>query len=166
MQRTIPPAGSRVAQLLSLDAANLFVVRGDGKYGYREKAAEFGNVVGLAIQQNHSNSSGGGGASYLRMRGRTGRFEEDGVGPRSGRGLDAGQQLLALHDAIVAGINDVNLDPQFAGCLLGSRSLLDLVIVVVVGQRERKRSFFMPWVLLAQSYPDAAVDSDSRVLGA
>src|ERR1700674_969357 len=95
-----------------------------------ENASQFGNVVGVAIQQYHSNASCGGGTRNLRMRGRSGRFEDDGVGSLSARGLDAGQQLLALHDAVVASIDNIEANPQFAGCLLGSGGLLNLVIVV------------------------------------
>jgi hypothetical protein len=85
-----------------------------------ENAAQFGNVIGVAIQQHHSNASSGGGARYLRMRGRSSRFEDDGVGSLSAGGLDAGQQLLALHDAVVASIDNIEANPQFVGCLLGS----------------------------------------------
>ena len=109
-----------------------------------ENAAQFGNVVGVAIQQYHSNASSGGGARNLRMRGRSGGFEDDGVRALSASGLDAGQQLLALHDAVVASINDIEAYTQFAGCLLGGGGLLDLVIVVVVSEREQEAQLFHP----------------------
>jgi len=52
--------------------------------------------------------------------------------------------LLTLHDALVVGIDDLEINAQFLGRVPGSRGLLDLVVVVVVGQREQERSFFMP----------------------
>src|SRR5260370_42671509 len=64
-----PASGQKGAQLMSLDAADLFVVRGDSKCWHMENAAEFGNVVGVAVQQHHPNASVGGSAGNLRMRG-------------------------------------------------------------------------------------------------
>src|SRR5260370_32043882 len=64
-----PASGQKGAQLLSLDAADLFVVRGDSKCWHMENAAEFGNVVGVAVQQHPPNASVGGSAGNLRMRG-------------------------------------------------------------------------------------------------
>src|ERR1019366_10156702 len=66
----------------------------------------------------------------------------DGVGVRSGSGLDTGQQLLALHDAVVASIDDLEVNAQSARGVLGSGGLLNLVIVVVVGQREQEAQLF------------------------
>src|SRR5437879_5461520 len=118
-----------------------------------ENAAQFGNVVGVAIQQYQSNASSGGGARNLRMRGRSSRFEDDGVRALRASGLDAGQQLLALHDAVVASINNIKANPQFAGRLLGGGGLLNLVIVVVVGEREQEAQLLHRGrCSLAQSY--------------
>jgi len=109
--------GEQSAQLLSLDAADVFVVRRGGKYRDRKKAAQLGNIVGVVVQQRHSNAGSGGGVRHMRMGARTGRFEQDRVGQRNGSRLDARQQLLTLHDALVVGIDDLEINAQFlAAC--------------------------------------------------
>jgi hypothetical protein len=82
------------------------------------------------------------GARHLRMSRRTGRFKDNRVRALRGSRLNAGEQLLALFDAVAAGENDLKIDAQFSRSLLGDRGLLHLIIVVGVRQREQKAQLF------------------------
>jgi hypothetical protein len=69
-------------------------------------------------------------------------FKDNRVGALRGVGLNVGQQLLALLDAIIAGVHNLEINAQFAGCYLGGGGLLHLVIVVVVSEREQEAQLF------------------------
>jgi len=71
--------------LPSLYPPNFFVIGADGKDGRLGGLAQFGKIVGVAIEQNPPDSSADGGASRLRQ-GRAHRFHNDGRGPVSGKG--------------------------------------------------------------------------------
>ena len=78
------------------------------------------------------------GASYLRQRGSTHWFEHDSIRQRFGARLDDVQNLLALDNRIVVGINDLDFYAQTLGGGFGISSLLYLVIIVVRGQRNQE----------------------------
>ena len=52
--------------------------------------------------------------------------------------MDDLQQLLALGDGVVPGIEDLEIKIQTAGGLLGRGSLFDLIVVIVGGQRQQE----------------------------
>src|SRR5258708_26545155 len=94
------------------------MVRSQGKRRNVENATELSNIVGIAIQQHYSNASTGGGARNLRMRGRSRWFEDDCVGSRGRRGLDNGQQLLALPDVVITSLDNLEVHSPFARRML------------------------------------------------
>jgi hypothetical protein len=129
-----PAVGQQGSELPSLDPPNFFVIGTDGKHGYLGGLAQFGKIVGVAIEQNPPDSAADGGASRLRQ-GRTHRLNDDGRGPVSGEGgLNNLQDLLALFDGIVVGMEDFQINSKTPGRGLRRDRLLNLIVVIVVGE--------------------------------
>src|SRR5271155_2698726 len=63
----------------------------------------------VMVQHNPANISGHGGAGHLRKPGSARRLEHNGIRTRPGRTLDVVQQLLALRNRVIVGVDDLQL---------------------------------------------------------
>src|SRR5271166_2464502 len=124
--------------LTPLNAANFHVVGTDAEHGRFARLTEFADVVCVAIKNRPANSGIDGSARYLRQCSSTDRLKNDGVRTIFLGGLNRLQDLGALIDGIVIGVENLEIHVQFTGCLLRGARLFDLIIVVVRGQRNQK----------------------------
>src|SRR5882724_482861 len=102
---------------------------------------EFGNVTRFAIEHGPADAGADRGARDLRKRGGTYGFEQYGVGTLLWISLNDLQQLRALRDGVVARVDDLRRNIESARGFFRRAGLLDLIIVVVVGQRHEKSQF-------------------------
>ena len=79
-----------------------------------------------------------GGPSHLRQSRPAHGFEDDSVGMSIGSRLNDTQNLLALGDRIVFSVDNLDVHAQSPGRFVCRRGLLDLIIVVVGGQRNQE----------------------------
>ena len=86
------------------------------------------------IEDDPSNTCGRGGAGDLREGGPSGGLEHNRVGARRSGTLNELQQLLALRQAVIVGVNNFQVDAQTASRLLRGCCLFLLVVVIVVRQ--------------------------------
>ena len=130
------------SQLAALDAANFQMIRAHAKYGRATGAAKLREVISLAIENHPSDLRGGGSAADVRQSGTANRLEDNGVGTLRSIPLNYVQQLLALIDGIVAGVDDlyVNSEPLSGG--FRSPRLLNLEIIIIRDQRYQETEPF------------------------
>jgi len=61
--------------------------------------------------------------------------------------------LRTLRDRVVSGVNDLRGDAEAAGRFVRRAGLLDLIVVVVVGQRNEKFQFLHGAIPVLRSFP-------------
>ena len=110
------------------------MVGADRKHRHFVQPPQFENIVRLMIQHDPSNARGRSRTRHLRKCGTAGRLEEHRIGLGHRRILNVVQQLLALRERVVVGMDDGDVDAQPAGGFLRRSGLLLLVIVIVVGE--------------------------------
>jgi len=94
-------------------------------------------VVSLSIQNHPSDACAHRCPGDLRKAGRPRRFKHNRIGSPLGSRLNNLQQLLALINRIVIGINDLQLRAQLARRVFSGCGLLNLVIIVVGGEGQQ-----------------------------
>src|SRR5262249_30446171 len=130
------------SNLAALDATDLEMVGCDSKNGCGRRFAKFGDVIGVAIENSPADARGSGGASDLREGCAANGFKDDGVGTVRFFGLDGLEKLCALGDGVVVGVNDLEFKAKLASGIFGGLRLLDLIIVVAGGERDKKMQLF------------------------
>src|SRR5262249_45396117 len=128
------------SHLAALDTSDFFMICADGKNRHAVRAAQFANVICVAVQDGPAHTSSSGSAGDLWHSRSAHRLEDDRIRLSAG-GLDHIQQLLTLRDRIVARIDYFQTDPKFPHRALSRGSLLDLVVVVVGGERYENAQF-------------------------
>jgi len=98
-------------------------------------------LVHVAVQHDPANPAAAAAWATCGSAGGTGWLKENGVRSRVGGGLDSVQQLLALRDPVILDDN-LDLDAQFERRYPGRRRLLDLVVLVVVRERQQENAIF------------------------
>src|SRR5579859_5765477 len=144
------PARQQRSELAPLNAANLDVIGTDGENRGAGDPAEVFDVIGIAIENGPTDIGSGGRASHLGQGGAADGLENDGTGPVRGRRLNGAEDLGALVDGVVIGVDNVGGDAHFIGGLFGGLSLLHLIIVVVSGERN-ENSHLCHWPAPAPS---------------
>ena len=105
------------AVMHALNLADRLMVGADGENRNRGTLAQLRKIICVVVQNNPANIRGDGGTSHLRKCGSARRLENDCIGTQRRRSLDEVQQLLALRDRIVAGMNDLDVYVQPPGSL-------------------------------------------------
>ncbi len=108
------------------------------KIGTRLGLANLRDVFDIPIQHDPADAGGHRGPRHLRQSGSAHGFEDDSIGVRIGSRLNDIQNLLTLRDRIVFGVDNLNVHAQTPGRFLRGRGLLDLIVVVVGGQRNQE----------------------------
>ena len=118
------------------------MIGAEGEYRNLEGATQLNHVVRIVIQHDPSNSRCHGRARHLRKGCAPRGFEHDGVGTRHPRILNVMQQLLALRQSIIAGVNDLNVHTKTPCRFFCRRCLFLLIIVIVISERNHKGESF------------------------
>jgi len=118
------------------------MVGGDAEKGSGGDFAQFRNVAGVAVEDSPSDTGRSGSAGNLGQGGTTDRLKDDGVRAVVVGRLDGFEDLGALGDGVIIGIEDLDFRAQIAGHQLGGLGLFDLVIVVVGGKRNENAQLF------------------------
>ena len=92
----------------------------------------------MAIEQHPGDTGGSGGAGDVRQSRAADGFHDDGTGMLRSVALNNVEELLALLDGIVPGIDDFEADAEFRGSLLRGAGLFALEVVVVGDQRHQE----------------------------
>src|SRR5271167_4288112 len=117
----------------------------DAKYRRAAGAAKFGEVFGLAVEHDPGDTGGSSSAARMGQSRTANRFEDDRVGMFRGARLNDVQELLALVDGVVRGIDDFDVNAEALSCGLRSACLLDLKIIIVSDQRYQEPEPFHGW---------------------
>ncbi len=133
--------GQQSGELPALDAPDFHVIGSKRKNRNARSLAQLGHVRGFAIENHPSDTGAGRGAGHLGKSGATDRLENDGMGTKRGGGLHGFEDLRALVDGVVVGVDNLQFDIEFAGGEFGGFRLLNLVVVVAGGQRNQKTEF-------------------------
>src|SRR5258708_23170542 len=112
------------------------MVAADGKNRNMRRLPELAEIVRFMVQDDPANVSSHSGTGHLRKRCSTRRLKNDRIRTRRRGTLNEVKELLTLRNRVVAGMNNLEINPQASRSFLRRRRLLLLVIVVVVGQRD------------------------------
>ena len=119
--------------MLALKAADLELALGDDEDGSAGVFAELGDVVDVAVADDPADVLRDGGFGDAAESAGGDRLDEESVGRGVRAGLDDLEELLALGDGVVVGVEEAEIDVELSACGLGDEGLL-VLIGVVVGQ--------------------------------
>src|SRR5215467_12458100 len=117
------------------------MVGGDDEDGSFGGLTKLDDVIGVAIENRPADSRRRRRTGNLGQGGAADGFKDNGARAMLFFSLDSLQELRALSNGIVVGVNDLEFDAKLAGSSLGRLRLLDLVIVVVGRERNEKTQF-------------------------
>src|SRR5206468_1868344 len=110
----------------------------DGKHRNLRGSAKLAEIFRLTVENYPPDSGGDGGAGHVRQCRSANRLEHDGIRTRAGGGLYNLQQLLALVDSVVIGVDDLRVNSKLARGFLGSLGLFELIVIVASGERNEE----------------------------
>src|SRR5512140_795042 len=101
-----------------------------------ERLAELFHILDLAIENYPADPCGNCCSSHLRKGRPSDGLENDSIRAGTWIGLYKLQDLLALQNAVGICVQDFDVHAQLSSRILGSRSLFDLVVIVLRDQRD------------------------------
>ena len=126
--------------MLALQAANFVLPLADGEDGHARSLGKVPGVVHIAIADHPGDALTSRGFSHAaQARGGDGFHEESRWGGSPCR-LDDLEQLLALRDGVVVGVEDLEFESQSSPVALATAGLL-VLIGVVIGERDNDTQF-------------------------
>ena len=142
-QRSTPPPSQSSSSNDAINSPSDGVIKGLGSLFGKKKdnssaAANNNDVIDIPIQDHPADACGHGGPGHLGQSGPAHGLEDDSVGVRIGPRLNDTQNLLTLRNRIVFSVDNLHVDAQTPCRFIGRRGLLDLIIVVVGGQRNQE----------------------------
>jgi|SRR5580692_2456374 hypothetical protein len=124
--------------LTTLNASDFGVVGTKTKYRDTSTFAQLGNVICITIQNDPADTCMHGSASNLRQGSTADGFEHNRVGAIFRSDLNGFEDLRALIDSIVFGVDGLQFDTEILrgkSCGIG---LLELIVIFAGGERKKK----------------------------
>ena len=122
-------------KLSSLDFADLFLIGSNGKNRDSGVSPKLSDIIHFTIHHSPTDARSNRSPCHLGHPGAD-RLDQNCVRALGGV-LDYTQQLLALIDGVVAGIDDLNVCIQAPGSTFGGRGLFLLVVIVICNERNQ-----------------------------
>src|SRR5205809_5766445 len=155
--------GKKGSYLAPLNSADFHLIGAYGKDGRASGLAKLGGVLGLPAENSPSDAGGCGSLGYLRKRGSADGFYKDSAGPKRRFRLDGLEELRALRDGIVVGINDLGLDTEFRRGGFRSCGLFHLIVVVLGYQRNQETKCRHPMPPPFKQSQSTGVEKERRI---